>query len=159
MSVSGVSSPNKTAYGTTDPSATAPTTALPKTLGVDDFMKLLATQFQQQDPMKPMDDTAFIAQTAQFTGLQQTSTLVQQMTQLNAAMTRASANSYVGTLVTVDAGQGQTVVGQVTAVDSSGDTPQVIINGQPYDVSQVLRVELPPVSATTTTPPSPTDGA
>ncbi len=151
--ISAVTSANTLQARATGTTATTPTAT--KTLGVDDFMKLLATQFQQQDPLKPMDDTAFIAQTAQFTGLQQTNTLVQQMTQLNAAMTRVSANGYVGSQVTVDAGNGQTIVGQVTAVDTSGATPQVIINGKSYDVASVLRVELPPVLSPAPTTPSP----
>ena len=41
-----------------------------KVLGQNDFLKLLATQFKTQDPMKPMEDTAFIAQMAQFTALE-----------------------------------------------------------------------------------------
>jgi flagellar basal-body rod modification protein FlgD len=124
-----------------------------KTLGVDDFMKLLAVQFQQQDPLKPMDDTAFIAQTAQFTGLQQTSTLVQQMTQLSAQQNLANANSYLGRQVTVNAGNGVTVVGPVTAVDASGTTPQVVINGKAYDVASVIRVETAPLSSNPPTAP------
>jgi flagellar hook assembly protein FlgD len=107
-----------------------------------------------------MDDTAFIAQTAQFTGLQQTNTLVQQMTQLSAQQNLANANSYLGRQVTVDIGHGDTAVGQVTAVDARGTTPQVIINGKAYDVASVIRVETAPLSSNpTTTPSSPTDGS
>ncbi len=35
-----------------------------------DFLKLLTTQMQNQDPMKPMDNTQFVAQMAQFSSLQ-----------------------------------------------------------------------------------------
>jgi len=115
-------------------------------------MKLLATQFQQQDPLKPMDDTAFIAQTAQFTSLQQTNTMVTQMTQLTAAQNLATANSYIGRQVTVDAGNGQTAVGNVTKVDASGSTPQILINGTAYPISAVLYVE--PGTPSTSTPAS-----
>jgi flagellar basal-body rod modification protein FlgD len=118
-----------------------PTVTAGKSLGVDDFMKLLATQFQQQDPLKPMDDTAFIAQTAQFTSLQQTNTLVQQMTQLSAAQNLTAANGYIGRSVTVNSGSGQTATGNVTAVDASGSEPQLIINGTSYPLSSVIRVE------------------
>ena len=36
------------------------------TLGQDDFLKLMTTQLQNQDPFKPTDNTEMIAQMAQF---------------------------------------------------------------------------------------------
>ena len=43
----------------------------PKQLGQEEFLKLLITQLKSQDPMKPVEDTAFIAQMAQFSSLNQ----------------------------------------------------------------------------------------
>ncbi|MGL4523579.1 MAG: flagellar hook assembly protein FlgD [Bacilli bacterium] len=48
-------------------------------LGKDEFLKILVTQLQNQDPMSPMDDKDFIAQMAQFSSLEQ-------MMNLNALM-------------------------------------------------------------------------
>ena len=56
-------------------SATAGTTG--QTLGQNDFLKLLMTQLQNQDPMSPMDNTQFIAQMAQFSALEATQSLQQ----------------------------------------------------------------------------------
>ena len=40
------------------------------TLSQTDFLKLLTTQLKNQDPTKPMDNTAFVAQMAQFSSVQ-----------------------------------------------------------------------------------------
>ena len=41
------------------------------TLGKDDFLQLLVTKLQNQDPLNPMQDEDFVAQLAQFSSLEQ----------------------------------------------------------------------------------------
>jgi flagellar basal-body rod modification protein FlgD len=125
-----------------------------KTLGQDDFLKLLAVQFQTQDPMKPMEDTAFIAQMAQFTSLEQSSSLVQQMMQLRNTQDIATANSYIGRHVTLDGGNDQIVSGDVSGVDITDGTPRLIIGDNTYSLSSVLLVEPATPSNPTQTAPA-----
>src|ERR1039458_8712701 len=71
----------------------------PSQLGESDFLKLLTTQLQQQDPTQPMDNTAMVAQLAQFSALEQmtnvNTTLTQMLTGQGTAL-EATAASMVG---------------------------------------------------------------
>jgi flagellar basal-body rod modification protein FlgD len=112
-----------------------------KILGQSDFLKLLATQFKMQDPMKPVEDTAFIAQMAQFSALEQATTMSKDMAGLRAEQLRVTANSYLGHKVTVDDGDGGTSSGDVTAVDNSTGVPRLVVGSATFPLSAVLRVE------------------
>lgn len=138
-SISSIVSATNAALATD--AAPAPSRIAQKTLGQNDFLNLLAKQFQMQDPMKPMEDTAFIAQMAQFSSLEQSKTMALDMAALRADQHRTAANSYLGHRVTVDAGKGTTVSGDVAAIDASGPEPLLVIGGKTFALSSVLRVE------------------
>ena len=67
-------------------SAAATSAATPKTgfasLGAGDFIKMLSAQLQNQDPTKPTDNTAMVAQLAQFTSLSATTSMGSTLTQI-----------------------------------------------------------------------------
>jgi flagellar basal-body rod modification protein FlgD len=73
-----------TAVSATSASTTG--TAAPKTgfasLGAGDFIKMLSAQLQNQDPTKPTDNTAMVAQLAQFTSLSATTSMGSTLTQI-----------------------------------------------------------------------------
>ncbi len=59
----------------TDSSGNAITSSSMQTLGKDDFLQLLVTKLQYQDPLNPASDEDFIAQLAQFSSLEQMSNI------------------------------------------------------------------------------------
>lgn len=113
-------------------------------LGSEDFMKLLAVQFQSQDPMKPMEDSAFIAQMAQFSALEQSNSLVKEMGLLRADQQNLSASGMLGRNVTVADADGLPVTGQVAAIEKTSNGPVLVIDGAKYSLSSVTRVEYTP---------------
>lgn len=69
----------------------------------DDFLKLLVAQLSHQDPLAPQDDTAFVAQLAQFAQLEQSqnqTVVLEQLQALLAGQTGAQAVGLVGREVT-----------------------------------------------------------
>ncbi len=155
MQVNPVTS-NRSASAASDPTdpGTVPIVTKKQTLGQDDFLKLLAVQFQSQDPMKPMEDTAFIAQMAQFTALDQSKSLLSEVTAMNAKQDFVTANSYIGRHVTLDAGDDGLVSGDVSGVDTSDGTPRLILGDKSYSLSSVLLVEPGTAPATQQTQPA-----
>lgn len=126
---------------TANPLAEGSTRTPVQTLNQEDFLQLLVTQMSQQDPMNPVKDTEFIAQMAQFSALEQSKTMQQDMAALR-------ANALLGDVVTVkdeklDSGYATGVVEQVYM--DSGIAKLVVNNGitsARYALSDVQNITL-----------------
>src|ERR1700689_1371746 len=87
------------------------------TLGQADFLNLLTTQLENQDPLNPMSATDFISQMANFSSLQEMQTLTNNFSDFSSSDLVTAAQGYLGNQVTVtDPTQGS-VTGIVTGVD------------------------------------------
>ncbi|MBC8132431.1 MAG: flagellar hook assembly protein FlgD [Deltaproteobacteria bacterium] len=68
-------------------------------LGKDEFLKLLVAQLANQDPTKPQDSSAFVAQLAQFSSLEQQQNTVSRLDTLlmgQATANQTQAASFIG---------------------------------------------------------------
>jgi len=108
-------------------------------LDKNDFLKILITQLSHQDPTQPMDDKAFIAQMAQFSSLEQMTNMSDGLAKVATLVAKSQAVGLLGNAVDIASG-GETVTGTVEAV-TGGDYPQLLVNGQYYDYSQVQKVK------------------
>jgi len=96
-------------------------------LGLDTFLKLMVTQLNNQDPFKPMDNSAFLGQIAQFGSVTGLDKLNNQIEDLSGSLTSGQAlqaGSLVGheVLIPLDVGSlqpGGSVRGRVDLPQSS----------------------------------------
>ena len=116
-----------TPFGST---AIAPPT---QTLGQQDFLKLLVTQMTSQDPMNPMKDTEFVAQMATFSSLQNSVSMESDMASMQ-------ASGLLGRTVTLNVPDGTQPTGVVSGVQWVSGTPQIVVNGQNYTLSQLSSI-------------------
>ncbi|MDR0451419.1 MAG: flagellar hook assembly protein FlgD [Treponema sp.] len=108
-------------------------------LGKDDFLKLLITQLSYQDPTAPMEDKEFIAQMAQFSTLDQMTSMAGDFARLTGMLAGNEAVSALGKSVELYEGE-DAVQGSVKAVTRGNGAPQILVNGSYYSWEQVVKV-------------------
>jgi flagellar basal-body rod modification protein FlgD len=106
----------------------------------DAFMKLLIAQVRYQDPTKPIDSTQFIAQTAQFTQVEQMEKMAASQAKALSFQQVLLSSSLIGREVVAVDGYGQVVAGQVTSVNLDGETPSVVVEGMDVPIDQVSHI-------------------
>jgi len=96
-----------------------------KTLGREDFLLLLVTQLKNQDPLSPMSNEDFIAQTAQFTSLETLEKINENIVESNqdsALMRNMFATSMIGKEIKVNTNKISLLNGNTTGIEF--DIPQ-----------------------------------
>ena len=94
------------------------------TINQQDFLKILLTQLQFQDPLKPVDNEQFVAQLAQFSALEVSE---EQSQKLDSLLTIQGADQAVALMgKTVQAGSANSV-GTVTAISFASGEPRLTV--------------------------------
>lgn len=95
-------------------------------IGIEDFLKILTAQLNNQDPLKPVDNTEFVAQIAQFATLEQSRELNDKIDSLLSVQSSVQSVGLLGK--TVDIKQnGSLFSGTVSGLDLSSGTPLLTI--------------------------------
>lgn len=95
-------------------------------IGQDDFLKIMLTQLNYQDPLKPMDNQQFIAQMAQFASLEQTRQLNDRLDLLLSIQSASQSVGLISRTVQVTTAAGSTI-GQVVALSFRDGEPQLTV--------------------------------
>lgn len=102
-------------------------------LGKDEFLQLLVTQMQYQDPLNPTSDTEFIAQMAQFSSLEQ-------MQNLNNNFSIYKAYELVGKEVSGTV-NGTVIEGVVDAVRNQSNGQYAVIGDSLVSIDKITKVK------------------
>jgi flagellar basal-body rod modification protein FlgD len=137
------------ATGTTSTSSAV--TGSSKQLGKQDFLKLLLAQLQNQDPMKPMDDTQMIAQMAQFSALEATQALSTTVQNSSNNQAIAQAGGLIGKYIQANQADGSVDSGAVTGVTFTTTegvvSPTLVVDGKSVDYSTIVRISSTPIAS------------
>ena len=113
---------------------------------VDSFLKILASELQNQDPTDPVSNTEYVAQLAQFNSLQQLSTL-------NASTNKYQAYGLLGMEVsytaTDSAGKSTSGTGVVGSVINSGNDTYLMVDGNKVKLASITSVKMATKATTT----------
>ncbi len=127
-------------YLSTAATTSATTTSTKKTgtsLDMDDFLKLMVAQLQNQDMNNTADTSQYTTQMAQFS-------MVQALTELNEMTKTVYSMSLIGKDITLaeNASDGSlhVVSGVVEGVNLYDGDAQVIVNGVSYPMSSIMEV-------------------
>jgi flagellar basal-body rod modification protein FlgD len=114
--------------------ATSPTSGTKNdgraTLGKDDFLKLLVTQLQHQDPLNPMDDMQFMGQMAQFSTLEQITNLGTELERMSFASQFSQGVGLIGRTVAYETADGSIVTGTAQSVEMTDGKMTVLVDGK-----------------------------
>ena len=116
------------------------TTAQTANLNLNDLLTVLLTELTHQDPLKPVDNTEFMAQIAQFASLDSTQQTNQSVSQLVGLQALNQTVGLIGRTVSATLDSGATVNGSVIAVTVANGVPQVTVQASNGDVSAGIAI-------------------
>lgn len=152
--------------GSTSTTATSITSSVQNELGKYEFLKILAAELQYQNPVEPMNSRDFITQLAQFTVLEQTQNMAQNMEEMGENFGELAENlqayldnqaSLTSSLLVMQSGGliGKQVVaevdkssieGIVEAVKIRNSLPYAVVGGIEVPVSSIKEIQAVPAS-------------
>lgn len=136
MNVTSTMSPTEQLLNATSATARAQVTR-------DDFLKMLITELQSQDPLEPMKNSEFLGQIAQLNQLESYASLTDGIRSLQLSGDLSSASSLLGKAVIGTTDDGIEGGGLVSRVLVEGGKVKLVIGDKTMALSSVVQVFLP----------------
>ena len=112
-------------------------------VGFEDLLSIVLTQLTYQDPLKPIDNFEFVSQLAQFTQIQQTNTMNDNLESMLSADNSSLAAGLLGRQVDIPAGS-VVLTGRVTNVALNNGLPRLTI--ETADERTISNIQLGSIS-------------
>jgi flagellar basal-body rod modification protein FlgD len=113
-----------------------------KQLGKDDFLKILITQLQNQDPLQPLEDKEFIAQMAQFSSVEQLSNISTEISLMRQSL--ASVSGLIGKQIswidTSSEGSDNIKSGIVESISMKDSKQYAVVDGESIELKDVVGI-------------------
>lgn len=125
--------------------AGAATAGQSSNIGIQDFLKILTAQLNNQDPLKPVDNQEFVAQIAQFATLEQSRQLNEKIDSMLSVQSSTQSIGLLGKTVDVNL-NGAMVSGRVTALSLDSGQPLLTVTTGPdqfkdgITLSQIINI-------------------
>ncbi len=134
------------AHATSKLSAAATPLSKPmESMGEQDFLKLLVAQLKNQDPLQPMEDKEFMAQLAQFSTLDQITSMNASLSAFTSNSLMTQASTFLGKEIE-GLGNDGPMRGMVTGVSVVEGITVLEVGKEKILASTVSRVSLPKTS-------------
>lgn len=112
----------------------------PGGLSQSDFLQMLVSELENQNPLSPMSTSDYVDQMSTLSEVSAIEEMTQGLSSLFALTSSEAATGLLGQTVTVTPQGGTAVTGTVTGITASASGPLLTIGGSSYALSDVTQV-------------------
>jgi flagellar basal-body rod modification protein FlgD len=137
MSTSSITS----AASTSASSSTSTTTDAFQALDLEEFLKLLVTELQNQDPLEPMKNSEILQQLSQIKAIESNERLSDTLTSLQLQQSLSTGSNLLQKNVTGLSDDGEMITGQVDSISIEDDSIKVHIGDQSISIKNITDIQ------------------
>lgn len=108
---------------------------------MDDFLELLITELQNQDPMEPLDNHEILQQLSQIREIESNVRLTETLESVRLGQNLAAASSILGRLVTALTDDGEQITGRVGGISIVDGEPKLNVGEQVVPLKNVSEIQ------------------
>jgi flagellar basal-body rod modification protein FlgD len=139
--MSTVSTNNSSTNGTTSSATTSAASNSLNSLSTSDFLNLMITELQNQDPLNPTDESEIMAQTASLSQITASTQLTSTLDSMQISQNLSGAASLIGANITGLDAKGNSVSGTVASVTVSGGEAQLQVGSSVIPLGNVETIQ------------------